>query len=294
MNANCENKSIDMISNPVEKLKQQLIAAGQEHIFDSLPQLNEKSNIFLQLTQECSNWKELLDNYAAAKRTNPIDLSTVTPLEPHNVMDWTQTSQENKKVVWNIGLEAISNSEVAAVIMSGGQGTRLGFDGPKGMYDIGLPSKKSIFQIHIEKIIGVRQLAQNRQQKADNVLPSIPIYIMTSSQNDHIIREYFRVNDYFNYPKDDVVFFAQALQPCLTTDGKIIIESEDTLSMAPDGNGGLYQALQVSGCLTNILERRIKHLHIYGVDNMLTKSVDPAFIGLCIQSHSECGNKVVW
>ena len=278
----------------IEVLKQQLADAGQEHIFEYLPDLNENSNIVHQLTKECSNWKEMLDKYNSAKVTKPIDLDLVTPLESKNMVDWIDMPKLDKELVWDIGIESISKSEVAAVIMSGGQGTRLGYDGPKGMYNINLPSNKSIFQLHIEKIMGIRKLAQTKQQATDHILPSVPIYVMTSSLNHDIIQEYFNNNNYFNYPKQDIIFFAQRLEPCLTTNGKIIIESKDSLSMAPDGNGGLYQALEISGSLNNMKNRNIKHLHIYGIDNMLTKSIDPAFIGLCIQNESECGNKVVW
>jgi UDP-N-acetylglucosamine/UDP-N-acetylgalactosamine diphosphorylase len=119
--------------------------------------------------------------------------------------------------------------------LSGGQGTRLGFAGPKGMYNMGLSSGKSIFQLHIDRIAKIRNLSQSSSGK----LPSIPIYIMTSDMNDTIIRDYFLSMDFFGYPKEDIFFFEQGLEPCLTFEGEIIIDSPLSLSLAPDGNGGM-------------------------------------------------------
>lgn len=206
------------------------------------------------------------------------------------VVVWKSELPSEQQRIIDIGTEAIRAGHTAAVIMSGGQGTRLGFSGPKGMYDIGLLSGKPIFQIHIERIAKL---------KANSTLPGhqppkIPIYIMTSDLNDLVIREYFKQNAFFGYAEDEVFFFEQGLQPCLDFNGKIIIESESSLALAPDGNGGIYHALQSSGALADMCQRQVKYLHVYGIDNVLTKSVDPAFMGLCISRGIECGNKVVW
>jgi len=116
--------------------------------------------------------------------------------------------------------------------MSGGQGTRLGFDGPKGMYKIGMPSGSCIFRLHMEKILAVRALVARTAEiaaggcgagsssasasaSASLVLPSIPVYIMTSEINTERIKRYFKECDYFGYPSADVFFFEQALEPCL-------------------------------------------------------------------------------
>jgi UDP-N-acetylglucosamine/UDP-N-acetylgalactosamine diphosphorylase len=205
------------------------------------------------------------------------------------VVVWKDEDAANKERIVNIGMEAIRAGQIAAVIMSGGQGTRLGFSGPKGMYDMGLPSKSSIFQIHIHRILKLRQLASSNGHSA-----CIPVYIMTSDLNDRDIRNFFEENNYFGYPKEDIFFFEQSLQPCMDFSGKVIIESKTSLALAPDGNGGLYHALKASGAMEDITRRNVKYLHVYGIDNVLTKSVDPAFMGLCIDQGAECGNKVVW
>ena len=159
------------------------------------------------------------------------------------------------------------------------------------MYKFGLCSQKSIFQLHIEKVLSVANLCN----KHNNTAIKLPIYIMTSSLNDVIIKQFFADSNYFGYPKELIFFFEQRLEPCLTLlDGKIIIESPESLSMAPDGNGGIYAALKHSGCLEQMQSNQVKYVHIYGVDNILTKACDPEFIGLSIHRNVECANKVVW
>jgi UDP-N-acetylglucosamine/UDP-N-acetylgalactosamine diphosphorylase len=214
-----------------------------------------------------------------------------------SVIDMISMTSGRKELTGNVGREAIKQSKVAAVIMSGGQGTRLGFKGPKGMYNLNMPSQKTIFQIHIEKILRMKKLFSSSDPNATDGIafsPSIPIYIMTSNLNHHIIIAFFKDNSYFGYPPQDIVFFEQGVEPSFTHDGKIIIESESTLSLSPDGNGGIYRALLVAGCIDDMILRGVEHLHIYGIDNVLTKAVDPYFIGACIHNQAEVGNKVVW
>jgi len=277
----------------LQKIKDELEAHEQGHIFATFPDLTMDSPIIKQLTQECQNWKKTLSSYKAAKVSKPVDLSNVTPL--NNVVKLVDTDNATNELRWNLGKQAILEGKIAAVIMSGGQGTRLGFNGPKGMYDIGLPSKKSIFQMHLEKILGVWNMCSQGTGDIKPSSPGIPVYIMTSSFNNDEIKQYFAANNNFGYPEDLLYFFSQNLEPCLTLDGgNIIIESENSLSMAPDGNGGLYGALQGSGALDDMRRRGVDAMHIYGIDNMLTKSCDPAFIGLCRHDDVQCGNKVVW
>jgi UDP-N-acetylglucosamine/UDP-N-acetylgalactosamine diphosphorylase len=231
----------------------------------------------------------LLKNLEAAKNEAVKDCNALTP--PPKVLKWAETAESERDDMCALGMEAICKSEVAAVIMSGGQGTRLGFKGPKGKYSIGLASGKTIFQLHMERLQKMRMLAAADTCPLDNV--HIPGYIMTSITNTQAIQDYFAEMDYFNFPQEDIFFFEQGLLPCLTSDGQMIIESPDTLSMAPDGNGGIFPALKKSGAFQNMMDRQVKHLHVYGIDNVLTKSVDPGFMGFCIQNNVEVANKVV-
>jgi UDP-N-acetylglucosamine/UDP-N-acetylgalactosamine diphosphorylase len=224
-----------------------------------------------------------------AKQNQPFMPVTPTVI---NLNDHPGSWDEELLDYHKTGIQAIREGKVAAIIMSGGQGTRLGFNGPKGVYDIGLPSHKPIFQIHMERILKVKQLCASGG--SEGTMPSVPVYIMTSDLNHQIIKDYFENHNYFGYPKEDIIFFEQGLEPCFTFDGKMIVESPTNLSLAPDGNGGLYRALQHSGCVEDIRRRGVEYLHVYGIDNVLTKSLDPLFMGLCIAKDVQCGNKVVW
>lgn len=268
-------------------MEQELRSHGQEHILSLDGFKKDDKGLFKQL--KLLNVGESLGYYQAAKKEaeGGQTIEAVSPLS--EVVDATKSSSD-LDAYRQKGAEAIRASSVATVIMSGGQGTRLNFDGPKGMYDMDLPSKRSIFQIHIENIMAIR----NKVMEGSSSPCTIPVYIMTSDLNDDTIRKYFEQNNYFGYDKDDIYFFQQGLEPCISTEGKIIVESETRLAMAPDGNGGLYNALRKTGAFDDMLQRGVQHLHIYGIDNVLTKAADPLFIGCCITRGSEIGNKVVW
>ena len=201
------------------------------------------------------------------------------------------------KEAYKLGLEAIGRGEVAALVLAGGQGTRLGFSGPKGMYDIGLPSGKSLFQLISERLLRLRTLAEEAKPKDDDngkKEASLPFYIITSPLNHEETTKFLEEKVYFGLPRDDVKCFQQGMLPCLTNAGKIIMETACKVAMAPDGNGGIYPSLQNSGMLEDMAKRGIKHIHVFSIDNSLTRPADPVFLGYCISKDADCGNKVVW
>jgi len=185
------------------------------------------------------------------------------------------------------GFEAISKGEVAACVLSGGAGTRLGFPFPKGIYDVGLPSGKPIFQLFAERLQKLAALAGSKK--------AIPWYIMTSEgENDTLTREFFLENSYFGYPREDVKFFPQGTLPCMTEEGKLMLETGSKVGQAADGNGGIYEALRSNDCLAEMETRGVKYLHVFSVDNAIGKVCDPQFIGYCVSKGADLGNKVVW
>mmetsp|Transcript_2082 Transcript_2082/g.5975 ORF Transcript_2082/g.5975 Transcript_2082/m.5975 type:complete len:486 (-) Transcript_2082:2528-3985(-) len=201
------------------------------------------------------------------------------------------------------GLEAIRTGTVAAVLMAGGQGTRLGLSGPKGKADIGLPSGRTLFALIAERIRKLRLLALASAPDNDggsSNLPSLPLFIMTSPMNHEETENYFKDNSYFGLPSTDVICFRQGTLPCVEVEGddastmKIIQETADQVARAPDGNGGIFPALQSTGCLDDMVKRGIEHLHVFSVDNALVRPADPAFVGYCISQKADCGNKSVW
>jgi len=221
---------------------------------------------------------------------SPVQLGEIEPLADFDSL--ARTSIETKMQWKDQGLQAIANGEVCALVLSGGQGTRLGFSGPKGMYNIGLPSQKSLFQLFCERILRLQNLAQSfskGQQKA-----TIPFYIMTSPMNHDTTCVFFKQNDYFGLHESQVMFFPQGTLPCFTTDGKLMLESVGKLATASDGNGGIYSALSKSGALRKMEQEGAKYIHVFSVDNAMCKVADPTFIGYCITKNADCGNKVVW
>jgi UDP-N-acetylglucosamine/UDP-N-acetylgalactosamine diphosphorylase len=270
-------------SKASSSLEARLRESGQEHIIAMLPHAVHdqthavhKQLAAIDIPQVLRDLKQSLDaGDSLSDAVAPVSLVT----------NWNSLESTSKQELLDIGYGAIRSSSVCAVILSGGQGTRLGYDGPKGMYELGMPSGRCIFQYHMDRLSRIKTLSG---------AASIPVYIMTSDLNDGVIREYFKSKNYFGYRSSDVFFFEQSLLPCLTTDGKIIVESETSISRAPCGNGGIYAALESSGAIDDMASRGVHHLHVFGIDNILTKAVDPAFIGLCVKNKAECGNKVVW
>lgn len=166
------------------------------------------------------------------------DLASVDTTSPALLREWEE-----------MGLDAIGRGKVAALVLSGGQGTRLGFDGPKGMYDIGLPSGKSIFQLLAERILRVSALAAERFLRSPegkdcpnegSTRKHIPFYVMTSPLNHEKTQDFFKENNYFGLCPADVFFFRQSTMPCFDLKGKLLLESPTSLAQAPDGNGGKF------------------------------------------------------
>ena len=182
-----------------------------------------------------------------------------------------------------IGMEAIARNEVCALLLSGGQGTRLGADKPKALYDLGLPSRKSLLQIQGEKISRLEALAGG----------VIPWYIMSSESTDQMIKETLDTSNYFGLDPDQIQVFSQGTFPCLSDEGDILLADQSSVARSSDGNGGLFKALKKEGILTNMETRGVKHVFVYCVDNVLVKVADPVFLGFCISREAECGNKVV-
>lgn len=191
---------------------------------------------------------------------------------------------ENKEAEFKaIGLDAIKNCKVGAILLAGGQGTRLGFDKAKGMYNIGVNKELYIFE----------QLIRNLQKVTDEAEAYVPLYIMTSDKNDEQTRAFFAEHNYFGYNKDFVKFFVQEMVPAVDFDGNVLVEAEDSLAMSPNGNGGWFTSLLKAGLGEDLKEKGVEWLNVFAVDNVLQQIADPVFVGATIQSGCVSGSKVV-
>lgn len=180
------------------------------------------------------------------------------------------------------GEKELRAGRVAALLVAGGQGSRLGFDGPKGCYPIGPITGEPLFYFHARKI-----LARSIRYGA-----KIPFYVMTSEMNNEATVQCFEENDYFGLNPEDVIFFTQGMWPGMTKEGKIILDAPGHIFMSPDGHGGLLAALKRSGALADMKKRGIKSVFFFQVDNPLVEIADPAFIGQHVLEKSEYSLKL--
>lgn len=261
-----------------ETLRKSYTEAKQDQVFAFADKLSSAEKDTLARQLEKFDPAEI--NEISAKANSwTAEQSDVEPL-PSGSQASVLTESPETVAAWRAaGQAAVKRGEVAILLLAGGQGTRLGSSAPKGCYDIGLPSHKSLFQLQAERIAKL----------GDNV----PWYIMTSGPTRGPTESFFMEHQYFGLNPKNVVFFEQGTLPCLTKDGKIILESAGKVSEAPDGNGGVYKALKTGKVLDDMQKRGIKHVHMYCVDNSLVKVGDPVFIGFSAERKLDVATKVV-
>ncbi|MCD8349541.1 MAG: UDPGP type 1 family protein [Planctomycetaceae bacterium] len=256
---------------------------GQEHILAGYDNLsaNERD----QLLEDCARvdfgwldarWAEMQASGGSAADAE-IEVAPVVELPK------TEAEKARYDEARAIGEEQLRAGRVAAFLVAGGQGTRLGFSGPKGCFPVGPISGRTLFKWHAEQI-----LARSRRYGAP-----IPFYLMTSRDNDADTRRFFADNNYFGLPEGDVVFFQQEMVPCLDLNGKLMLATPSTLAMNPNGHGGALSGLHRSGAIDDMRRRGIEYISYFQVDNPLVTICDPVFIGLHVQAGSEMSSKVL-
>lgn len=225
-----------------------------------------------QLSQMDWSYLELLGQEKAPRgKFEPLGATELSEIEAR------------KEEFRRVGLDAIRAGKVGAILLAGGQGTRLGFDKAKGMFNIGVTKNLYIFE----------QLVANLMNVKEEAGAWIPLYIMTSDKNDAQTREFFAEHDYFGYNPDYIRFFVQEMVPAVDFDGNILMEAQDSLAMSPNGNGGWFQSMLHAGLDKDLADKGVEWLNVFAVDNVLQRIADPVFVGATILSGCVSGAKVV-
>ena len=261
------------------KAKEILIKYHQEHLIVFLEELSE-SNQKLLINQILNiDFEKIHNLYINSQEETDNSIDVITPL-PYLIKNNFTDEQINHYE--ELGNNAIKNNEFAVVTLAGGQGSRLGHNGPKGTFELDLaPKKKSLFEILNDNLKGF--------QESFNI--TIPWYIMTSTSNHKATVRFFEENNYFNYPKDYVLFFSQDNLPITDIHGNLILEEPYKIREASNGNGNVYESMKKSGIIEDMKCRNIKWIFVGGIDNVLLKIVDPLFLGLSIEHNAEIASK---
>lgn len=257
----------------LEKLKRY----GQEHVLAWYDTLSPEEKTALLREVEATDLDPVLGFRAAlAPRAEG------EKIEPLAAMELPEIEAGRDRFTAR-GLEAIRSRKLAAVLLAGGQGTRLGVDKSKGLVDIGLTRPLYIFECLFRNLMEVTSLAGC----------SIPLYIMTSAINDGAIRDFLREKDYFGYPEKEVRFFQQETCPAVDPEGKILMGSRSAMFMAPNGNGGWFKSMARAGITEELRREGIEWLNAFAVDNVLQRIADPCFLGAVLEKGCVSGSKVI-
>jgi UDP-N-acetylglucosamine/UDP-N-acetylgalactosamine diphosphorylase len=265
-------------------LRETLAAIDQQQVlrfFDLLPDASKEKLRRQLLTLDLGEIDELAELHVRHKSSVPIP-KDIQPVKTFP----RQPSPGQEKLYADAaarGMELLRNGRVGAFLVAGGQGTRLGYDGPKGEFPVTPIRNKPLFQVFAEQLLGWSRDAGR----------PVPWYIMTSDANDAQTRAFFQQNNHFGYNSADVFFFQQGMMPAFDLHGRMLLAEKDSLALSPDGHGGSLRALHKSGALADMRKRGVEHLSYFQVDNPLVHTVDPLFLGLHDLTASEMSSKMI-
>ena len=249
---------------------------GQEHILKYYKELSRKERASLLSQIEQIDWSllKLLD-----RKEMKVEKGELAPLGCLEIPEIEARRDEFEKA----GIEALKAEKVGAVLLAGGQGTRLGYDGPKGTFPIGVTRELYIFECLINNMMDV----------VKRTGAWIPLYIMTSEKNNDATIKFFKEHKFFGYDEGHVRFFIQEMAPSVDYNGKVYLEEKGRISLSPNGNGGWFSSLVKAGYLNQMKKDGIEWLTVFAVDNVCQRINDPAFVGATLLSGRDCGAKVI-
>lgn len=275
---------MDRISK-FDDINSRLEAIGQEQILRFFDELSPEQKRYLLEQVKKLDFSKIpvwVDKYVL--NDNPIKFPEhFEPAPSYPVAPKSPEQQKKYAQARELGQDLIRRGKVAGFVVAGGQGTRLGFDGPKGNYPISPIRKKTLFQLFAENLAAA-------SKKFDTI---IPFYIMTSPLNHDATVEIFESADYYGLGKDNVFLFQQGTLPNFDFDGKILMADKHIIAAGPDGHGGSLKALYNSGAVADMKKRGVEYLSYWQVDNPLIHPVDPLFAGLHVMDKAEMSSKAL-
>ncbi len=261
---------MDYYNSAVEKLAKY----GQEHVLKYYEELDEASKAALLKQIDDTDFEVIVESETMESKKGKI-----TPID---VMELSEI--DAKRDEFNeIGVQAIRDGKVGAVLLAGGMGTRLGSDAPKGMYNIGLTKEVFIFERIIRNLLDV----------VEETGSWVQLFVMTSEKNNDVTVEFFKEKNFFGYNPEYVAFFIQDMAPATDYNGKVYMEEKGRISTSPNGNGGWFLSMKKGGMLDIVHKRGIEWLNVFAVDNVLQRIADPVFVGATIAGDYSVGSKVI-
>ncbi|MBI5862902.1 MAG: UTP--glucose-1-phosphate uridylyltransferase [Planctomycetes bacterium] len=264
--------------------RERLRGTGQEHLLKFWSDLSDPQRVELLSNLEridLARCRPLIDRYV---RQRPV-FDPPQQIEPPNAFPAEPDAKlaGQYREAMQRGTAAIRAGRVAAFTVAGGQGSRLGYDGPKGGFPISPVRNASLFRLFAEGLLGTERRYGRRPRW----------YIMTSPSNHESTLASFEEHGYFGLRRDDIMFFSQGQMPAFLPDGRIALEEKHRIALSPDGHGGSLTALSASGALADMRERGIEQISYFQVDNPLVRAIDPLFVGLHLATESEMSSKAV-
>lgn len=261
-----------------DNLKEYLIQYNQEHILHFYEDLepNEKHSLTCQIKN--IDFDKIYSLYKNSMLDDSIDSSRISPI-PYIAK--TSLSKNELKYYTNVGNEIIKSNKLAIITLAGGQGTRLGYKGPKGSYEIDVPPKKSLFEFVCDYLKNIR----------NKYGVELNWYIMTSPSNDTATKVYFENKDYFGYSKNKIKFFIQATLPIININGRAILDKPYKIKEGSNGNGDVFRAFADAGLIDHLKKNDIDWIFIGGIDNILLNPTDSLFLGLTADKNFEIASK---
>jgi UDP-N-acetylglucosamine/UDP-N-acetylgalactosamine diphosphorylase len=261
-----------------QEVLQRLRAHKQEHVLAGWDRLSDEEKQSLLTQLKAIDLPRLRELYSM--RDQAITMPPISHIKPVPMSRLDPDDKATRKK----GEEALRNGEVAVLMVAGGQGSRLGFDHPKGMYPVGPVSQRSLFQIHAEKVLALRRRYGR----------PIPFLVMTSPATDAETKAFFKEQAYFGLPAEEVAFFQQGTMPALDLEtGKLLMDAPGRLFLSPNGHGGTLTALKETGLLERLDKEGIRHFFYFQVDNPLVKIADPLFLGHHLTHAAEVSSKAI-